>query len=315
MRNSAALQQVPGDGPVLLNAAISQTMPNIVTLAISESVEVDAADFFTETDSADALNVTVIINGNGTGGPQLALDRQVLPGESVTLTYSGDAITGFINEPVENNVHIDYINDFTGNLNDSLRGEIVNPNAAALIINYNSGSIISRRVTDANVTTFVNYFRAKRRNASYTFPKGRVYMAYLNKFLRYTASVWSLRIYVDANNYARFYNGGSGQLWIEIRTSGTQRYLFNTGLTLGDYFVKIKHDTNDDFSFYYWDGAVWVLLDPTHSPQNWNIGSAMELRYESLSDAADAINDVFAVQVMRVTDQDFSTLVPEYTFL
>lgn len=293
----------------MVSAAISQTLSNVVALSLSNAATLDVDDFTIDTDGA-ALNLTVVIGGNGTSTPQLALDRQIEPGEAVTLTYTGSDMSTFTSWDITNNVHIFVVNDFPGNLEDTSRGQIVNPNVANLSITYVTGVLKFLRVTSSNIG-LGNYLRVRRKNGTYLFPYC-TFASYMNRVSGYTNSVWMLRIVGNSStDYAQFYNAGAGAISANIVQGGVLKYTISSGLTMGTYMLKIVYRANKDILFYYWNSSAWVQVGVT---QNYDIGSSVECRAESTSSTSDVVNHNFTHAYMRVSDQDYSTVLPEDSF-
>lgn len=302
LESATVTQSTGATGPVI----------NILDLTFSRAVDITTDGWTIESDG-DSITVSSVSSGSGTTQPRLVLSRDIVPGESLTVSYdpstgstetpSGRALAAITDMVITNSVILQLSEDFTGAVVDATKGAITNPSVANLSVTQN-GRLIVTRVTDVN-DSVENYWQSAD-----SFTRG-VFTVLVDREVGFAATAWFFRYYIDSSNFISIQGVASGAIRLAIQKSGASlEYDVNpvASLTSASIRVQIRYNASNEISFWYYNTKAWVQMGTT---QTQDIGASGKIRLGSSSNSVDAAADRFSFDELRVTTTSYSTEFPE----
>src|SRR5690606_15189814 len=298
-----------GGGAQLTQASVSQGAATTLNLTFNGSTTITTDGWSINTDSENALSISSV-SGSGTSTPSFTLSREILPGETITLSYDEDTgstkvgdndLPSITNKPVSNNVKF-WAEDFNGTSIDTDRWTVTNPNSADLLISQ-SAYLMFQRVTDNAVSALTNHITT---NLKFSYG---VYSVYFDALVGFTNSTPIFRWLVDASNFVSII-GNLDKLRSVINSGGGALEYDQTSTQDKDGVRVRMIITSTTVDFEYWDGDEWAAI-PGTSQQSINVGSSAPIMLSSSSAAADTAGDRWAFRELRYAPTTWDTEMPE----
>lgn len=300
--------------PELQSATVTQTTTNVLDLVFDIEVNITTAGWSIATTGA-SISIVSVYSGSGTTAPKLFLSRDIVVGETVTVSYdpatgstlslSGGELETVTNQAVTNNSIVLLQEDFTGTTIDTTKGTRTNPQSSDFLISQND-RLLFTRVTDTAVSTETNYWESVS-----SFTRG-AFTVNVDKEIGYTNSIWTFRYFVDSSNFITMQGSSSpvGTIRVAVQSGGgALEYDLHTGIS-SDNLIKMVYNSSNEISFWYWNVDQWTQMGVT---QTVNIGASGKIRINGTSNVSDVAGDRLAFDQLRVTNTNYSSRLPEAT--
>lgn len=300
-----------GVAPALLSGTVSQGTATTLDMTFSGSTTITTDGWSIDTDGPNALSISSV-SGSGTSTPSFTLSREILPGESITLSY--DAETGstkvgsadlesITNQAVTNSV-LWWAEDFVGTTIDTDRFTVTNPDSENLLISQNN-ELRFTRVTDVNISNAIT----NNVQTNPLFTRG-VFSVFIDNVTGFSNSTKVFRYWVDSNNFISI-QGSPENIRVAIQVGGsTLEYDVTSAIPIDGIRVRFQFNSDNEITFEYWDGSLWKVL-PSTSLQVQNPGDTGKIHISSNSNSSDSQNDVGAFHQLRYAIEPWGAELPE----
>lgn len=303
-----------GGAPALSSSLIAQGTPTILQLTFNGTAVITTSGWSIATDGPNALSISSV-SDSGTSTPSFTLSREILPGEVITLSYTGGTTTvngndlGDITDRAVTNNVLYWAEDFTGTVIDTARFNVTNPNSADLLITQNNELRFTRVTDNAVAGALTNNVET-----DLIFPLG-VYSVLMDLVTGFATSVPVFRWVVDASNFISLQGTGLAidaiRAAIQVGGGGLDYDVTSTQNKDGTRIRWIVTATT--ITFQYWDGDSWELI-PLTSAQTLTVGTGGKIMMASSSAELDAAGDRLAWRQLRYAPTAWNTELPEDFF-